>query len=95
MQQANDEYSKKQQKQSGTVSDKCMFGLAWDVHELDELNSTGRKIRVEIAVLSDKLKADTAQRLKENVALRITTIRDDLSNVLLVINVCQQLTALL
>ena len=56
-----------------------MFGLAWDVPELDELNSTGRKLRVEIAVLSDKLKGDTAQRLQENVALRITNIRDGLT----------------
>lgn len=79
LQQASNEYSKKQQKQSGSVSDKCMFGLAWNVHELDELNSTGKKLLVKIAVLSDKLKKYTAERQKDNVTLKVTNVRNDLT----------------
>ena len=97
LQRANEEYSKKQQKQSGTVSDKCMFGLAWDVHELDELNSTERKLRVEIAVLSDKFKGDAAsdwQKMLHWGLQLYEMIWQNLSNVLLVISVLQLLTAL-
>ena len=51
--QENDDYSKKQR--SASISEKSVFGLAWDVHELEELMSLGRKLRVEIATLCDKL----------------------------------------
>ena len=39
-----------------------MFSLAWNVRELDHLNSSGRNLRTEISVLTDKLKDPTFDR---------------------------------
>ena len=39
-----------------------MFSLAWNVRELDHLNSKGRSLRVEISTLLDKLKDPSFDR---------------------------------
>ena len=39
-----------------------MFSLAWNVRELDHLNSSGRNLCTEISVLTDKLKDPTFDR---------------------------------
>ena len=39
-----------------------MFSLAWNVRELDHLNSSGRNLHTEISVLTDKLKDPTFDR---------------------------------
>ena len=56
-----------------------MFGLAWDIHELEELNSNGRKLRVEVATLSDRLKKHAMDSERDNVALRLTNIRNEVT----------------
>ena len=56
---------------------KNLFGLAWGMHEL-ELVSMGRKLRVEIATLCDKLKGSASNR-ERNVSLQITNLRSELS----------------
>ena len=50
---------------------KNMFGLAWDVYELEELISMGRKLCVEMASLCDKLKGDALSREVDEVSWQI------------------------
>ena len=56
-----------------------MFDLAWDVHELEELISMGRKLRVKMATLCDKLKGDALSRKEDEVSLRITDLQSELT----------------
>lgn len=76
LRKADSEYSKKQEK--GTATEKSLFKLAWDIKELEYLNSCGRQLRVNISVLTDKLKDPLLNRERENVAGKISKLRQDL-----------------
>ena len=51
--EANNEYTKRQA--GGHTSDRTMLGLMWDVHQLEQINSVGKRLRVEVATLCDQL----------------------------------------
>ena len=75
LEKANEEYS---EKQNAEKSEKCLFKLAWDIKELEHLNSSGRQMRVNISVLVDKLRLPGSHGENENIALKVTKLRDEM-----------------
>ena len=75
MERANEDYSKKKEADK---SEKSLFKLAWDIKELEDLNSSGRQLRVNISVVVDKLRLPAAHGEKENIALKVTRLRDEM-----------------
>lgn len=53
-----------------------MFGLAWDVKELNDLNETGRELIVECTTLVDKLLDPSYDGITNNLANQISTFRE-------------------
>ncbi len=71
------EYSKKQA--SDHTSEKSMLALMWDVRDLEELNSIGKKLRVEIVTLKQKLEKSAIDREHDNIARTVTHLREELA----------------
>lgn len=63
-------------KQSRVKSGKEMFGLAWDVKELSDLNEVGRELTVECSTLVDKLMDPSYDIIANNLANQISSFRD-------------------
>ena len=64
--------STKESREKG--SGKEMFGLAWDVKELSDLNEVGRELSVECATLVDKL-LDPKYIIANNLANQISSFQ--------------------
>lgn len=69
----NDEYEKKQEEGK---QGKEMFGLAWDIKELTDLNEEGRQIIVDCSTLGDRLSDINYDRISNNLASRCQHIRE-------------------
>ena len=50
-----------------------MFSLAWNIRELEHLNSKGRSLRVELSTLLDKLKDPSFDR--EYLSCKLDSVR--------------------
>jgi hypothetical protein len=53
-----------------------MFGLAWDVKELSDLNETGRELIVECTTLVEKLLDPRYDSIANNLANQISSFRE-------------------
>ena len=53
-----------------------MFGLAWDVKELSDLNETGWELIVECTTFIDKLLDPSYDGITNNLANQISTFRE-------------------
>ena len=73
LQNAKEEY---ETKQSEGKSGKEMFGLAWDVKELNDLNEVGRELTVECTTLVDKLMDPRYDSIANNLANQISCFRE-------------------
>ena len=73
LQNARKEY---ENKQGEGKSGKEMFGLAWDVKELSDLNKTGRELIVECTTLVEKLLDPSYDSIANNLANQISTFRE-------------------
>ena len=63
-------------KQSEGKSGKEMFGLAWDVKELGDLNEVGRELTVECTTFIDKILNPSYDRIANNLANQISAFRE-------------------
>ena len=64
--------------QSGKASDKTMFSLSWDIEELKNISTEGRRLRVELSSTLDTVSTADADFQQLNVAQKITSIRERL-----------------
>ena len=63
-------------KQNEGKSGKEMFGLAWNVKELSDLNEVGRELTVECTTLVDKLLDPCYDSIASNLAKQICSFRE-------------------
>ena len=77
LKEANNEYTKKQA--GGHTSDRIMLSLMWDVHQLEEINSVGKRLRVEVATLCDQLERRAIHQEHDNIARKLSSLRDELT----------------
>ena len=73
LQNTKEEY---ETKQGEGKSGKEMFGLAWDVKELSDLNEVGRELTVECTTLVDKLLDPNYDSIAGNLAKQISSFRE-------------------
>ena len=73
LQNVKKEYEAKQSEGKGG---KGMFGLAWDVKELGDLNEVGRELTVACTTLIDKILNPTYDRIANNLANQISAFRE-------------------
>ena len=73
LQNAKKEY---ETKQGEGKSGKEMFGLAWDVKELSDLNEVGRDLTVECTTLVDKMLDPSYDCNANNLARQINIFRE-------------------
>ena len=74
---ANNLYSEKHE--SGSYSQKVMISLAWKIRELSGLNDEGRKLKVQISTVLERLADPRHDLVNENIANHLTTIRNGLN----------------
>lgn len=60
---------------SGSAPDQSMFGSAWDVQELEVINSEGRSIRIELSVTMDLCNKGIHTFISSNVPRRLEDLR--------------------
>ncbi len=71
LQKTSNKYSEKQASKHRSEND--LMKLAWDVQELSCINDRGRKLRVECAVLTEKLNQPDFDKLRieDNFSLKL------------------------
>lgn len=62
--------------QSLLKSEKIMFGLCWDIKELEALNEKGRQLHVEVSTLHDKLSDDSFDMRQNNVPKTLSALKE-------------------
>ena len=73
---ANSKFSEKQN--SAKPTQKTLIRLSWNIHELSNLNQSGRQLSVEIKCIMDKLK-DNCSWEDVNIPCHLTNIKKSLT----------------
>lgn len=62
----------------GKSPEKLMFSLAWDVEELQQLDKSGRQVRVDCQAVKDSLRSKHLDITKDNIRKRLSSHRENL-----------------
>ena len=73
LQDAAKKYSEKQTE--GKCPEKVMFGLAWDVEELQRLDQAGRALTVDCQCLMDKLLIPDYNKVEDNFPKQLCSFK--------------------
>lgn len=70
-----------------------MFALAWDIKEMENLNSKGRMLLVNIGIIFDKLREPPGNWGGYNIPLKITNVRDEATQFVKGVTRCKRTAA--